>query len=234
MFLPSSSRTEHVSKTTVAIASYKDPYYKYYRQVIRILLAFVLPAVVTVILVFLIISFVGENIATQPTPTDTYIFNNVPVPPGSIAAPLNSDSASLKATSIEHAWVPNYNADSGPSQAFLVNVPQGEPIAWADNYYQQKLKANKKWQLQQNIVYKGKVTLLPSDSSQIISVVEKPIQGQALYVQGINGQAITGLFIDYRLLTATELHDYPGEYGSKAKDGQIYLVITKNIMHRGF
>lgn len=96
MFLPSSSRTEHVSKTTVAIASYKDPYYKYYRQVIRILLAFVLPAVVTVILVFLIISFVGENIATQPTPTDTYIFNNVPVPPGSIAAPLNSDRLRLK------------------------------------------------------------------------------------------------------------------------------------------
>jgi hypothetical protein len=235
MFSPTPNSTK---RKLLAVANYRDPYYKRYRQVVRICLAFVLPLIVVAVLAYIIIGYISDNLASQPTVRESNALNDIPVPIGSIRAPAATDAVWQEVSTIEKVWMGSYNAGEGQTEAYLVNVPdQQEPIAWMGNYYQQKLAQikPKPWALQRNIIYNGKIEVPPTSTGAPIGIKQGPVQGQYLFIQVIaNGQIFGGLFIDYRLVTAQVLKDNPGLYGPQAKDGQLYVVLTKNILRKSF
>jgi hypothetical protein len=187
-------------------------------------------------LAYIIIGYVSDNLASQPTVRESNALNDIPMPVGSIRAPVSTASVWQEVTSVEKVWMGSYNAREGQTEAYLVDVPdQQEPIAWMGNYYQQKLVQTRQWTLQKNIVYNGRIEVPPTSIGAPIGIRQGPVQGQRLYIQVItNGQVFRGVFIEYRLLTTQLLKDNPGVYGTQAKDGQLYVVLTKNILQKSF
>ena len=233
MFSPTPNKTK---RKLLAVANYRDPYYKRYRQVVRICLAFVLPLIVVATLAYIVIGYVSDNLASQPTVRESNALNDIPMPVGSIRAPVPIDTVWQEVTTVEKVWMGSYNAGDGQTEAYLVDVPdQQEPIAWMGDYYQQKLVQTKQWALQKNIIYNGKIEVPPTSTGAPIEIKQGPTEGQRLYIQVItNGQVFRGLFIDYRLVTTQVLKDNPGIYGPQAKNGQLYVVLTKNILRKSF
>lgn len=224
-------------KKSIPVASYKDPYYKYYRRALRAILVFILPGLVVIFIAILLFGYITENFKEQPTPRETYVLTDIPVPPDAVTASFDPASTALSVGVIENSWVSNYHPETSSSAAYLIDLPQNQPMEWLKSYYSQKLRASQ-WQLSKGVTYTGNIEVYPTVTGQPITLKSAVVQEQQLYVQGVKGatdkQLITGLFIDYRLVTETNLKRDATMYGPKAKAGEIYVVLTKNYLRRNF
>lgn len=223
--------TNQKFKKKVRVASYKDPYQQYYRRGFRLLIAFVLPIIAIILIILLVNYYISTNFAPTPTLQETYIYDSVPVAAGSIPAPFDATSSDTTASNIENIWLPAYDNLQPSSQAFLIPGPAQNQIDWIMTFYHQRLTANNQWQLYQQNSLKSNVDILPSKLGDPVTIKNETTQEQQLYVQGLkqypDHSVIASLFINARLVTASDLHKAPGLYGPGAKDGQLYVTFTK-------
>lgn len=219
----------------VRVASYKDPYKNFYRQAFRILVAFVLPTIAIISIILLVNYYIATNFASPPTQSEGYIFGSVPIPAGSIPAPLDANAVSYAASEIEGVWLPTYDNQEPVTYAYLLPTPANTPAAneidWVMTFYHQRLTNKYQWQLLQQNSTPTKVGILPTKVGDPLVVVNETTQEQQLYVQALSQypdkSVIASLFVTAQLVTAKAIHDNPDLYGPAAKDGQLYVTYTR-------